>query len=290
MNGRGRTAVSEETKTMSPRRRSCIGGHERPDQPVRADDGEVELAGEPLGVDLGDRPRRDRAGVGDHHLDVAERPADRLGERRDRVVVGEVERVHERLATVRADLAGDVLEPVGTPRAERDREAGLTQPERGGGADAGAGAGDDRGAALGLGVLLARHQRTSTRVGIAAKPRTLRECTRTQRSCSTSTDADPLDEAGQRDAGLEPGQVGAEAEVPAAAEGQDLRELVLVAEDVVVVGAGEDPLVAVGRARGRAAASSPAARPGRAARRPRAGSGRAAGSRCRSAASPRSTG
>ena len=52
---------------------------------------------------------------------------DRLGERRDRVVVGEVERVHDGLAAVRADLGGDLLELVGTPRAERDREAGLAR-------------------------------------------------------------------------------------------------------------------------------------------------------------------
>ena len=39
MNGRARTATSEETKTTSPRRRSTMRGHERPDQPVRADDG-----------------------------------------------------------------------------------------------------------------------------------------------------------------------------------------------------------------------------------------------------------
>ena len=44
---------------------------------------------------------------------------------------------------------------------------------------------------------------------------------------------DSLDEAGQGDACLEPGQVGAEAEVPAAAEAEQLGDLGLVAGEVV---------------------------------------------------------
>ena len=83
-------------------------------------------------------PGRDRAGVADHDLDVAEVGLHRLGERRDRVVVGEVERVHDGLAAVRPDLGGDLVELVRTPGAERDREAGLGQAQRGRRTDAGA--------------------------------------------------------------------------------------------------------------------------------------------------------
>ena len=57
-------------------------GHEGPHQPMRADQVEVDLAGEPLGVDLVDGAGRDRAGVADHDLDVAEVGGDRLGEGR----------------------------------------------------------------------------------------------------------------------------------------------------------------------------------------------------------------
>ena len=45
MNGRARTTVSDDTKTMSPRPALLHRGHERADQAVGADHGEVELHG-----------------------------------------------------------------------------------------------------------------------------------------------------------------------------------------------------------------------------------------------------
>ena len=50
-------------------------------------------------------------------------------------------------------------------------------------------------------------------MGRWAKPRTLLEWTRTALASSTSKPRTRLNELGQRDAGLQPGQVGAEAEV-----------------------------------------------------------------------------
>ena len=117
--------MSEETKTMSPRRRSSIAGHERPDQPVRADHGEVELAGEPLRVDLGDRARaRPRRRC-------RPRPRCRRGPAATALANAATESSSVRssgCATASPPSAricgGDLLEPVRTARAERDREAG----------------------------------------------------------------------------------------------------------------------------------------------------------------------
>ncbi len=229
MNGRARTATSEETKTKSPRWRSTMPGHERPHQPLRAGQVEVDLAGEPLRVDLVDGAGRDRAGVADHDLDVAEVAGDGLREGGHRLAVGEVERVDDGLAAGLAHRGGDLLALLGTAGAERDRVTGGGEGERGGGADAGGGAGDDGGAPGGLGVLAHRGHHRHRRDGEAA------DVDRVHPSARIVVDLDgahPLDERRQRDPGLEPGQVGAQAEVPAAAEGQDLGQLVGIAGDV----------------------------------------------------------
>jgi hypothetical protein len=118
-----------------------------------AHDRQVELAGEPLGVDLGDRAGVHRARVGDDHLDVAQLLGDLLGERGDRVAVGEVEGYGDRLAAVGADLLGELLEALDAPGADGDGVPLGRERERGRGADAGAGAGHDRRASRGLLVL-----------------------------------------------------------------------------------------------------------------------------------------
>ena len=195
-------------------------------------------------------PGRDRAGVRDHHLDVAEvagRPPWRTSStesssvRSSGCTTASPPSARIWAATSSSLSVRRAPSATGKPAGPARSAVAAPMPERG--------AGDDGGAAVGL-VVLARwpSARLHPWSASAAKPA---HVDRVHPHAAVVVDldrADPLDEAGQRDAGLEPGQVGAEAEVPAAAEGQDLRQLVLVAMDVVVVGAGEDPLVAVGRA------------------------------------------
>ena len=93
MNGRARTATSEETKTMSPRRRSTMPGTNARTSRCAPTMVEVELAGEPLGVDLVDGAGRDGAGVADHAPRCRRgRRSTALAKAVDRLVVGEVER------------------------------------------------------------------------------------------------------------------------------------------------------------------------------------------------------
>ena len=106
------------------------------------------------------------------HLDVTEVGRHCLREVGDRLVVGQVELVHDGLAAGLAYLCGDLLALVGAPRTERDREALRAEHQRGRRADARRGTGDDGRAASGLGVLA---HRATTRTGRCANPRTLAE-------------------------------------------------------------------------------------------------------------------
>ena len=153
----------------------------------------------------------------------------------------------DRLAAVGDDLGGGLLEPVEPPGAEHHRVAGRGQRLRGGQPDARRRAGDHGGAALGV-RFEPGHQRVTTVVGRAAKPRTL---TRVHAADALRVDV-VVGDAGHQlleaHARLEAGQRGAEAEVAAEAEAGDLLELALGPVEVVAVGVGEHPLVAVGRA------------------------------------------
>ena len=102
---------------------------------MRTDHGEVELAGEPLRVDLGDRAGGDGAGVGDHDLDVAESLGDVLGERAHGVGVGQVEGYGDRLAAVGADLVDELLAAVDPSRTQCHRVAGAREAQRSCGTD-----------------------------------------------------------------------------------------------------------------------------------------------------------
>src|SRR5690606_1598500 len=156
-------------------------------QALRPDDVDVEVPGEELRVGLVDAAGGERSGVGDDDLDVAEIGGHLRAELGHGRVVGEVEGVGDRLAAGVADARGDLLEPLDPAGTERDGEARGGQRLGGGRTDARGGAGDDRGAALGLGVLVgADHQRILTVTGSEAKPRTLMEWTRRARSPATS--------------------------------------------------------------------------------------------------------
>ena len=196
-------------------------------------------------------PGRDRAGVADHDLDVAEVGGDRLGERRDRLVVGEVERVHDGLAAVRRGSAAATSSSLSVRRRARARPGSRPRP---------APARSRRrcrseapvttaGRRSGWAYFSLAISAPPPGIGTEAKPRTLTECTRAaarrgrpRPSRTRSTSAVSAIRASSR-ARLAPRQ-----KCRPPPKRQDLRELVLVAEDVVVVGAAEDPLVAVGRA------------------------------------------
>ena len=104
-------------------------------------------------------------------------------------------REREGLAAAGADRRGELLAALDAPGAEHDGVPGCGERSGGGRADAGGRAGDDGGAALGVGFE-AGHQpasdatvapgRGDSVVGIRANPRTLTECTRSRPAGSMS--------------------------------------------------------------------------------------------------------
>ncbi len=152
---------------------------------MRTDEVQVDLAGETFGLDLVDGAGRDARRRCDTTTSMSPRsPVTASANAADGAGVGDVERVHDRLAARLADLRGDLVAPVDASRAQRHRVTDRGQGQRGRGTDAGRGAGDHGRATLGL--VIPAHQRTATVTGSAAKPRTLVECTRTARPWSTS--------------------------------------------------------------------------------------------------------
>ena len=186
MDGRGRSATSEVTKTMSPRcRRSVMAGTRARTSrwvPLRLTG---QHAVERLGVGVEHRPGDVLGGVGHHDLDGTEGVHRRLGELLDRIGVGQVEVDGHRLAAVGPDGGGGVLALGHPPGPEGHRVALGGQGPGRGLADARRRPGHHGRAPFGVG-LEPGHQRRVTVVGRAARPRTLMEWTRSMPSGSTS--------------------------------------------------------------------------------------------------------
>ena len=154
-------------------------------QPVRTDEVDLDLRLERIGIDLVEAAEEGVAGPGHEHLDVAELISGTAYERRHRVGIGDVQWQGDRLATIGANLGGDLLALVHPAGPEGDGEAASREFGGGGGADARRGAGDQCGPSGGVWVE-SGHQRLVTVTGSSAKPRTLLECTRTAPDSTTS--------------------------------------------------------------------------------------------------------
>ena len=206
----------------------------------------------------------------------------------DRVGVGDVEGQCDRFAAVGTDLVDELLALLDAAGSQRDRETASgefgrrrqrrcrTTRRR-------------RSRACGRAVVRsAAFTRTSTGHGQVGEPADVARVDSDGVGLVDLVAADSLEQFGQRHPGFHPGQVGAEAEVGAAAETHQLRTD--LAADAVVVGVLERPVVAVGRTgqqqQARRLRESWCRRAS--ARRRRCGPG--SGWTCHSAASPRSTG
>ena len=289
MNGRARTATSEDTKTTSPRRRSTMPGTKALTSRCAPTTARSSSRATRSGSISTRVPGDDRPGVADQHLDRAELALHGLRERLDAVPVGHVQGRDDRLATGGPDPASDLLELLRPTGPEGDREPGRGEDLGGGRADPGRRSGDHRRPAVGL-VVPAHGQRPFTVIGTEAKPRTLTECTRRQPSWSTSSGAHPAYQlvratrASSR-ARLAPRQ---KCRPPPKLSSRDSSSR--SRRRSYSSGPAEHPLVAVRGAEAEQDLRALRAPPCRAARRPRAGSARASGCWCRTAASPRSSG
>ncbi len=186
MTGRGRSATSEVTKTMSPRARLDHRPVPRPRTsrwvPLTLT---ASTPSERVGIGVEHRAGRCSAGVRHQDLDRAEGVHGRRGELLDRVPVRQIEMDGDGLATVVADGRRRVLAVVHPPGAEHDRVPEPGQGHRRRLPDARRRAGDHGRTSLGVG-LETGHQRSCTVVGRAARPRTLIEWTRSMPSGSMS--------------------------------------------------------------------------------------------------------
>ena len=211
-------------------------------QPVGADQVDLQLRVELVGGDLGELAEVGVAGAGHQHLDVTER-VDRLCNKGfHRVRVGDVEVESDRLAAFGIDLADDVVELLDPARTQGDREAVRGEFDGGGLSDAGGGAGDDCRPTFGQGVE-AGHLGDLQGHRQVCEPAHVTGMDTDRIGLVDLVTLDSFEQFGERHPGLHPGQVGAQAEVCAAAETQEFRTD--FAPDHEVVGIVECPLVAV---------------------------------------------
>ena len=177
---RGTRTTSLVTNTMSPRWRSTIGGPEAAHEAVGAEQVHLHLAGEVV------RGRRSSAVAGstspalDTTISIGPELRSSAAAAKASMEASSVRSSGsaDGLAAVGDDLGRRLLEPVEPAGPEHHGVPGRGQRQRGGQADAGGGAGDHGGAALGVRREAGASAQGCTVVGRAAKPRTLTEWTR----------------------------------------------------------------------------------------------------------------
>jgi len=102
-------------------------GHECAHEAMRANQVDVELADELLGLDFVQGSGTDEPGVGDDDLRIAEVSRGLGGELRDRVRIGHVETMCNGLATLGPDHGCEFLARLHATRAQGHRKAGCSQ-------------------------------------------------------------------------------------------------------------------------------------------------------------------